>query len=95
MHGIVATLKIKDGVQAEFEAVANGLVEQSRQEPGCRGYTLWRTANANTYVFVEYYDNAEAIDAHMKSDHYRQIGRQLGAFLDGAPELKRLVGATS
>ena len=95
MHGIVATLKIKDGAQADFEAVANELVAKSREEAGCQGYTLWRTADANTYVFVEYYDDAEAIDAHMKSDHYRQIGRKLGAFLDGAPELKRLVGSTS
>ena len=95
MQGIVATLKIKDGAQAEFEAVANELVQKSRQEPGCHGYTLWRTADANTYVFVEHYESAEAIDEHMKSDHYRQIGRRLGPFLDGAPDLKRLVSTTS
>ncbi|HIV73086.1 MAG TPA: antibiotic biosynthesis monooxygenase [Candidatus Aquabacterium excrementipullorum] len=95
MVGIVATLKVKQGQQALFEEVANQLVAASRAEPGCLEYTLWRTDDSTVYVFVERYQSPEAIEAHKKSDHYRQLGRQLAPFLETAPELKMLVSATS
>lgn len=47
------------------------------------------------YVFVERYASPEAIEAHKKSDHYRQLGRQLAPFLDAAPEMKMLASPTS
>lgn len=30
------------------------------------------------------------MEAHVKSDHYRRIGRQLGPLMDGAPSVVRL-----
>lgn len=94
MIGIVAKLTIKDGAQAQFENLANQLVTQSREEAGCKGYTLWKTEQACVYAFVEYYADESAIQAHMQSEHYRQIGRQLGPLMEGKPEIMRLMAMT-
>ena len=73
MPGIVATLKIKEGQQSQFEEVANQLVAASRAEPGCSDYTLWRTDDSSVDVFVERYQSHKAIEAHRKSEHFRQL----------------------
>lgn len=90
MRGIVAKIKVKEGREAEFEALAAGLVVESRAEAGCLSYDLWRSEEAHEYVFVERYADEAAAQAHVKSDHYRRIGRQLGPLMDGAPTVLRL-----
>lgn len=95
MIGVIAKLKVKSGSEAQFETLANELVSKSRAEPGSKGYTLWRTDDPTIYIFVEYYEDADGAQAHTKSDHYRQIGRELGPLIDGRPEVIRLAGATS
>ncbi|SCU75776.1 Antibiotic biosynthesis monooxygenase (modular protein) [Cupriavidus necator] len=90
MRGIVAKIKVKEGREAEFEVLANGLVTESRREAGCLSYDLWRSDEAREYVFIERYGDEAAAQAHVKSDHYRRIGRQMGALMDGVPTVFRL-----
>ncbi|QQX88948.1 antibiotic biosynthesis monooxygenase [Cupriavidus necator] len=90
MLGVVAQIKVKAGSESDFEAVAQQLVEQSRLEPGCLEYGLWRTETPGEYAFVERYVDAEAVEAHRKSDHFRQLGRQMGVFMEGPPTVIRL-----
>jgi quinol monooxygenase YgiN len=90
MRGIVARIRVKEGREAEFEALAAGLVAESRREAGCLAYDLWRSDDALEYVFIERYVDEAAAKAHVKSDHYRRIGRQMGALLDGASTVLRL-----
>lgn len=90
MRGIVAKIKVKEGREADFEALADGLVAESRREAGCLSYDLWRSDEAREYVFIERYADEAGAQAHVKSDHYRRIGRQLGALMDGAPIVSRL-----
>lgn len=88
---IVATLKIKEGAADEFVAVAKRLAEAVRaNEPGNLHYELLKTDSATSWVFLERYKDEAAIEAHRKSDHFRTIGREMGAFMDGKPELLRL-----
>lgn len=93
MRAIVAKIKVKEGQDANFEALAAGLVAESRREAGCLSYDLWRSDEAREYVFIERYTDDAAAQAHIKSDHYRRIGRQLGALMDGAPTAYRLSAA--
>ncbi|RDK07941.1 putative quinol monooxygenase [Cupriavidus lacunae] len=90
MRGIIAKIKVKEGREAEFETLAASLVVESRAEAGCLSYDLWRSEEACEYVFVERYADEAAAQAHVKSDHYRRIGRQMGALMDGAPTVLRL-----
>ncbi|MGF6880234.1 putative quinol monooxygenase [Paraburkholderia sp. MM5477-R1] len=52
-------------------------------KPGL-AYDLWRSDEAHEYVFIERYVDDAAAQEHVKSDHYRWIGRQMGALMDGA-----------
>ena len=91
MLGVVATIKVKPGKGAEFEAVAKELVAQvSANEPGCKLYALHRAEAADTYVFMERYVDAAATEAHRKSDYFKSLGRRMGEFMAGPPEILRL-----
>ena len=91
MPVIVATLKAKPGEEAAFEAAAGELAAAvNANEPGCLLYQLCKGEEAGTYVFVERYKDAEAVEAHRKSDHFRTLGKAMGAHMAGAPEILRL-----
>lgn len=90
MIGVIATLKIKEGKGAEFEAVANQLVEKvNANEEGVVYYDLYKQDDT-TYVFLEKYKDQVALDVHRKTDYYKSIGAQLGAFVTAAPDIKVL-----
>ena len=91
MLGIVATLKVKAGMEQEFETLAKQLVEKVRtQEPGCTLYVLHRAETAGTYVFMERYVDDAAFEAHRKTAHMQTLGRKMGDYMDGLAELMRL-----
>ena len=90
MIGVIATLQIKEGKGAEFEAVANQLVEKvNANEEGVVYYDLYKQ-DETTYVFLERYKDQSALDIHQKTDYYKSIGAQLGAFVTAAPDIKVL-----
>ena len=90
MIGIVATLKIKEDSGAEFEAIASQLVEKvNANEDGVVYYDLYKE-NETTYVFLERYKDKEAQEGHGKTDYFRALGAEMGAFMAGAPEIKVL-----
>jgi len=90
--GIIATLKTQDGKGAELETEFAGLAALVRaNETGNRLYQLCKSrADANTYVVMEIYDDQAAIEAHVKSEHYRAAGPKLGACLAGRPDIQYL-----
>jgi len=91
MLGVIATLKVKAGHEAEFEAVAKELVAKVRaNEPGCALYALHRDEAAGAYVFMERYVDQAAVEAHRATDYFKALGRKMGEHLDGRPEVLRL-----
>lgn len=90
-RSIVAKIRVKEGEQAGFEAAAGKLVAAvNANEAGCTLYTLNKGDDPLTYVFMERYENQAAVEAHRASDHFKQYGREMGAFMDGAPEVMRM-----
>ena len=91
MLGVVATLKVKPGMEAQFEAVARELVAKvNANEPGCTLYALHRAEAPGTYVFMERYVDQAAVDAHRAAEHFKTLGRKMGEFMDGRAEVVRL-----
>ena len=94
MLGTVATLKVKPGMEQEFEAVARELVAKvNASEPGCRLYALYRREDAGdtpTYVFMERYVDQAAVEAHRATEYFKTLGRKMGAYMDGRAEVMRL-----
>jgi quinol monooxygenase YgiN len=89
MIGIVATLKIKPGMEKDFEAVAKELVAKVRaSEPGCALYALHHGEQPSTYVFMERYVDQAAVDAHRATDYFKALGRKMGEFMEGREVLR-------
>ena len=88
---VVATLKIKPGTADAFVAVAKRMAEAVKtNEPGNHGYELLKTDSDTSWVFLERYQDEAAVEAHRKSDHFRAIGKEMGQYMDGKPDLLRL-----
>ncbi len=91
MIGIVATIKVKPGMEKEFEAVAKELVAKvNSSEPGCKLYALHHGEAPQTYVFMERYADQAAVDAHRVTDHFKSLGRKMGEYMDGRADVMRL-----
>jgi len=91
MLGVVATLKVKPGMEKQFEAVAKELVAKvNAGEPGCKLYALHHGEAVGTYVFMERYVDQAAVEAHRATEHFKTLGRKMGEFMDGRPEVLRL-----
>jgi quinol monooxygenase YgiN len=95
MLGVVATLRVKPGMEQAFEAVAKELVAKvNANEPGCTLYALHRPTEGadtpSTYVFMERYVDQAAVDAHRASEHFKALGRKMGEYMEGRAEVMRL-----
>ncbi len=92
MIGIVATLKVQEGKGPDFEAVFLELAGKVRaNEPGNVFYQLTKSrADADTYKVLELYKDQDALSAHGQTDHFKDLGRKMGAFLAGRPEVEYL-----
>ena len=91
MLGVIAKIKVKDGQQAQFEETAKRLVAAvNANEAGCKLYALHKTDDPLLYVFMERYEDQAAVDAHRGSDHFKTIGREMGQYMDGKPDIMRV-----
>ena len=92
MIGVVAELTIKARQGAAFEQIALQLQDAVRtNEPGCQLYRLFKVRETqDRYIFMEIYDDEDAVAHHRASDHFRTLGRQMGAFLEGPPKITRM-----
>ncbi len=90
MIGVIATLKIKEGSGKDFEEVASKLVEKvNANEEGVLYYDLYKD-NETIKEFLEKYKDQEAQNIHGKTDYFRALGAEMGAFMTEAPDIKML-----
>ena len=94
MIGIVATLKIQDGKNAEFEAAFKEAMAAVRaNEPGNLFYELVKSrTDPTSYKVLEGYKDDAAIAAHRDSAHYKALAPKLGPCMAGRPEIELLDG---
>ena len=90
--GVIATLTVAEGKNAEFEAVFAELSEAvNANEPDCEFYSLTRSkANPQIYKVLERYADQAALDAHGKTDYFRASGAKLAPCLTSAPNIEIL-----
>lgn len=88
--GVIATLKIKPGKEADFEAVFQTLMAAVRaNEPGNQVYQVCKSrTEGQTYVVMELYADDDALKAHGSSAHFAAAGPGLASCLDGRPDIK-------
>jgi quinol monooxygenase YgiN len=88
--GVVATLKVAEGKNSEFESVFRDLAAQVKaNEPGNKLYQVFKSkADGQTYVVMEIYADQAALEAHGKSDHFKAAGPKIGPTMGGRPDIQ-------
>jgi quinol monooxygenase YgiN len=92
--GVIATLTVAEGKNAEFEALFKQLVEQvNAREEGCNFYQIHQSrSDSQVYKVLEQYIDQAAFEAHGKSDYFREIGGALGPCMAGPPDIELVDG---
>lgn len=73
---VVATLTVKPEMRAELIAGAKACIAETRKEAGNIAYDMHESVtDPAKLVFVEQWENAEALEPHRKADHMRAFGR--------------------
>jgi quinol monooxygenase YgiN len=86
---VVATLTIKPGTAAEFIAGAKACIAETVKEPGCISYDLTESVtDPSKFVFVEQWENAEALGPHGASDHMRAWRRIVKECISAPPRIE-------
>jgi len=94
MIGVIATLTVAEGKNAEFEAIFTELAKQVRaNEPGNVAYQLTKSrGNPQVYKVLELYADQDALTSHGQTDYFKAAGPKLGPCMGGRPEIEYLDG---
>lgn len=88
MITIVAKLLLKKGKKEEFKILTEELIKESRNEKGCISYNLYEDINkCDTLIFIEEWQNEEAINLHNNSKHFTSIVAKLADLQEGETEV--------
>ena len=94
--GLLATIAGLAGKTEEFAQTFLDLTEKVRaNEPGNVFYALHKSgSDPQVYKVMEQYDSPEALDAHGKTDYFREANKQLAGLVAGVPEIETLEAVT-
>jgi quinol monooxygenase YgiN len=88
---VIARLRARPGRDGELLDALMHLVRETRQEPGCVHYDLYRSAEEPTlFAFHETWASRAHWEAHNASPHVTDFGARAGDLLDGAAQVDPL-----
>jgi quinol monooxygenase YgiN len=91
---VVATLTIKPETRAEFIAAATACIEGTRKEAGNIAYDLHESVtDPAKMVFVEQWENAEALVPHRGQEHMKTFGRVAVKCMAAPPKIEIITPA--
>ena len=67
---VIARLRAQPGKEADLKQVLVGLIEPTREEPGCIDYELLENLeDPREFTFIEEWESESALEAHFATDH--------------------------
>ncbi len=79
MIRINAFFQVKEGAREQFLAACEPLVAASQKEAGCIAYDLFASeTRSDVFLMCETWKDAEAIEIHNASEHFKTGIAQLG-----------------
>ncbi len=86
---VVANVYLKEGKKDAFLISAKKCVDATLKESGNISYELNENALVpNKFTFVERWESREALDLHMKQEHFGVFGGEIGDMLANELEIK-------
>jgi quinol monooxygenase YgiN len=91
---VVATLTVRPETRAEFIAGATACIRETRKEPGNIAYDMHESVTDPTkMVFVEQWENAEALGPHRSAEHFKAFGRIAVKCMSAPPKIEIITPA--
>lgn len=88
---LIAKITARPGARADALAAFAPLLEQAEAEAGTTTYLVHLDADDDDVIWMyERYADADAHEAHRRSDVMKTAGRALGEHLAGPPEITRM-----
>lgn len=85
---VIANVYVKDGKQESFLASAKKCIAKTLQEEGNISYDLNKSVEDNCkFTFVEKWKSNEALDIHMKAEHFGAFGASIKDLLSKELEI--------
>jgi quinol monooxygenase YgiN len=86
---VVGRVQTDAGKRAELVRIGQTVAAASRQEPGCISYRVYQdTENEHDFVFVEEWENDEALQRHFATSHVAEFVQAIRATLVAPPDVK-------
>ena len=93
---VTAYVSCSEADRESVREAAGNLVATTQSEDGCDEYRLYEdTERPGSFVFVERWRDRDALDAHVRSEHFRGFGREVGRLLTGSDVQVHDVASTS
>lgn len=64
-------IDVKPGQEWAFLEITKPLIKNTRGEPGCHFYNIYRSSNQ--FVVIEHWANQKALASHNQSDHFTKF----------------------
>lgn len=91
MKIINVELTVKPGMQKDYEAFIDKLVQGSRGEAGNVSYDHFKKIGSdNEYEIIEHWKDADAVEFHNNTPHFQVFLSGVGDFLTKAPVIIRM-----
>ena len=75
---VFATFRPRADKVDELRATLDTMIENTRQEPGCEVYDLYRSGEGETvFHLFERYQDADALEAHRSAEYYKNYRAEL------------------
>jgi quinol monooxygenase YgiN len=85
-----AFIKVNPENQEEYLEHARNVMAGSKAEQGCNSYHLYEdTMEANTFVMVEEWKDAAALEFHFGTEHYKAFKEATSGMVAEPPKLVR------
>jgi quinol monooxygenase YgiN len=90
---LLLRFKVKEGQGPKFEAAMGKAVKETRKDKGNLAYelSLSRSAKGSNYIIYERWENLAALEAHMKTAHFKTTATEIAPLLESAIDLELFV----
>lgn len=83
---VVAHITPRPGKEVEVQSILSGMIEPTRQEPGCIHYELLQNLNNPTeFTLLEEWESQTALDGHTAAAHTKAAEAKMESLIEKTP----------
>ncbi len=85
---VIAMAKAKPGKEEELERALREVAQPTRQQPGCVGFSLYRSEqDPGVIVGIERWKSKADHERHLQGAHFQKLGAAMGNIIAGPPQI--------